>query len=398
MKAVEGIILLAIVGLSGCRDPFGGSGVGGDPKVLWRVPSSGAAGDETPHEPAANADRTMVYFVTTDYRLKKVRAADGIVVWDVDAGPAFGTPPNWNVVLSGGNAIMEKVDLFAYDTTTGEPRWSYTGPGGDQTGYTALVSDDSTVFAASQGGRAYAIDARTGTARWITDLRQGQTNVGALFPVLANGLLYVCTHNTGTDLRGTLWALDAGNGSVRWSYTFQPELPQQYSICRGDPAIWQDVVIEPQSDGRVFAFDTATGAVRWVAPRVHQLPSQTGPFGSWTGSWTDTRWAAAYGDNLIVTSKVTPGMVVSLDPATGAERWRSTAIFGAHLSHPALDASTLYLSYGWFYVAFDLATGRIKWRTPKSDYDPATMLQGKPVIAQDRIFVGGRDGSYAVAK
>ena len=340
----------------------------------------------------------MVYFLTTDYRLKKIRASDGAVVWNVDAGPVRQTSPGWNVVLSGGHVVLEKVDLFAFDTTNGAHRWTYVAPGGDVTGYSAIVSDDTTVFAASSGAHAYAIDSRTGEARWITDLTEGQSNVFALFPVLSNGSLYVCTRTTGSVIRGTLWALDAADGSIRWSHRFQPELPQQYSACLGDVAIWNDLVIEPQTDGRVYAFDSASGDVRWIAPRVHRLPSQTGPGGSWVGSWTDDRWAASFGDYLIVTSTVERGMIVSLDPATGAERWRNEDIAGVHLSHPVLDERSVYLGYGWIYAAFDLATGRLHWRTPRRDVDPPTPLQGQPVIGTERLFVAGRDGSYAIEK
>lgn len=397
-KVVVAVLLVGAFGFPGCRDLFGGRGNGGgEPRVLWRV-GSAASSNSTPHDPTANADQSMIYFVTTDYRLKKVRAADGVVVWDVDAGPTAATAPSWNVVLSGGHAVVEKVDLFAFDTVTGQRRWSFVAPGGDQTGYSAIVANDSTVFAGSLRGRMYAIDSRVGTSRWTVDLTGGRTDVIALFPVLAGETVYVCTNATATPFGGTLWALDARGGAVRWSYTFTPELPQQYATCYGDPAIWNDLVIQPQSDGRVFAFDADDGAVRWTAPRVHQLPTQSGPGGTWVGSWTDERWAEAFGDHLVVTGKSGRGMVVAYDPATGAERWRNEEIAGVHLSHPAMDAGALYLGYGSLYAAFDLQTGRLRWRTPRSDTDAPTMLQGKPVVGADRIFVAGRDGSYALRK
>jgi outer membrane protein assembly factor BamB len=91
-------------------------------------------------------------------------------------------------------------------------------------------------------------------------------------------------------------------------------------------------------------------------------------------------------------------MLVSYDPATGEERWRNEDIAGAPLSHPVLDETTAYLGYGSLYAAFDLATGRVRWRTPRGDFDPPSPLQGKPVISLDRIFLAGRDGSYAVTK
>jgi outer membrane protein assembly factor BamB len=383
--------------VTACREVLDGPRVlDAVPHVFWRVPSLPSA-NPTPYEPAANDDKSMLYFLGSDFRLRKIRAADGTVVWDVDAGPVLQAFPNMNVVVSGGSVIVPKVDLFAFDTTTGEPKWTYVAPDGDAAGYSAIVGDDSTVFAASWGARLLAIEAGTGTPRWIADLTGGESDIGALFPVLAGGTVYVCTRSVGASLHGTLWAVDARTGVVRWSFPFQPELPEQYAACYGDPAIWHDLVIQPQSDGRVFAFEAATGIVRWIAPRVHQLPSQT-PSGGWVGSWVDPRWAAAYGDHLVVTSKVGRGMLVGYDPATGVERWRNEDIAGVHLSHPKLDAETVYLGYGYIYAAFDLATGQLKWRTPATDLGPPTMLQGKPIIGTDRLYIAGRDGSYATRK
>lgn len=394
------VLRVAAVGLSfGCSDIFGAPGDRDTvPKILWRVPS-GSSANPTPYAPAANGDQSMLYFLGSDFRLRKIRAADGTVVWDVDAGPVRQAFPNMNVVLSAGNVIVPKVDLFAFDTLTGEPTWVYVAPGGDETGYTAIVSDETTVYSGAWGGRLYAIDARTGSARWITDLTEGDTSVTvAFYPVLAHGTVYTCSRSSGQSIHGTLWAVDASNGAVRWSYRFQPELSEQFAACNGDPAIWSDLVIQPQSDGRVFAFEASTGVVRWIAPRVHQLPSQSGPSGGWVGSWVDERWAAALNDHLIVTSIVDQGMVVGYDPATGSERWRNRDIFGGPLSHPALDATTLYLGYGSLYATFDLETGRIRWRTPATDLGPPTMLQGRPIIGTDRLYIAGRDGSYATSK
>jgi outer membrane protein assembly factor BamB len=336
----------------------------------------------------------MIYFATPDYHLKKIRGTDGTVIWDKNIQPVLATAPGWNVVLSADVVIVEKVDLFAYDTLTGQERWNYVAPDFDETGYSTMVVDDTTVYSASQRGRAYAIDSRTGQARWITDLTNGEAGVAALYPVYNAGSLYLCTHKASA---GTFWALNAATGAVRWSYSFSPELPTQSSDCLGDPAVWQDLVIEPQSDGRVFAFDRETGAIRWIAPRVHELPMQH-PDGTVTGSCCDYRWAVAFGNNLIVTSNSYPGKIVALDPATGQERWRNGDIPAAHLSHPALDGSTLYLSYGAIYAAFDLSTGKLLWRTPATDMGTPTQLRGRPIITGDRLYIAGQDGSYSVSR
>jgi outer membrane protein assembly factor BamB len=379
--AVAGV--LWALGVLSCRDGVGPAPVPPSGRVLWKVPSGASEG--MPHEPAANADRSMAYFVTTQYRLRKIRGSDGRLIFDVRVGAQRSTPPGWNVVLSGGNAVVAKVDLFAFDTTFGLASWTYVAPDLDETGYSSIVADDSTVFAPSRTARLYAIDSRTGTARWILDLREGNPDVGAFHPTLADGTVYVCTLTYAGSLTGALWAIDATNGVVRWRYQFTPELPQQGSRCFGHPAVWRDLVIQPQEDGRVFAFERTTGTVRWIAPRVHDVTRSTG----------DKGYASAGDSIVIVTSQANEGMLVAYDPATGVERWRYTPNSGSMF--PALiEGDVAYVDHGWIFASYDANTGALRWQTPQSVREPGTTLKGRPIVAGDRIYVAGRDGSYAL--
>lgn len=361
-------------------------------RVLWKVPSSQPA--TWPLNPVANLSGEMVYFPTADYRLKKI-TADGAVRWDVDIGPLQSGPAGWNAVLSGSVVAISKVDLFAYDTTTGAQRWFYRSPGTDDIGFSAIVSDAAHIYAASRLGRMVSLDATTGVPTWLVDLSGGETGVGALNPTLDDDMVFVCTRRAfGGPLRGWLWALDAATGQERWHFDFQPERADQPSSCFGGAVVTQGLVVQPEADGRVFAFERATGAVRWIAPRVHDLPAYLGA----PGSLGDQRWPAARGNDLLVTS--TTGIIVSLDPATGRERWRSTPYPATIYIRPVLDEGTAYVSYGGLYVALDLATGAIRWRDPlRDDYQgESTQLSSRAVIGRDRVFIGGRDGSYALRK
>jgi len=377
-------LAIALVASGSCDDLFGPRGNGG--AVLWMVPS-GAPTDGTPHDPVANADLSMAYFVTPDYRLRKIRGSDGWVMWDVPVGGAFVTVPGWNAVLAGAIVAVVKVDVFAFDTVAGVARWTYVAPDLEETGYSALASDGETVYAAGRTARIHAINASSGIARWVADLREGQGDVGALNPTYADGVVFVCTRTLAIPIRGTLWALDAATGAVRWSYRFQPELPQQGSSCYGPAVAWNDLVIVPQEDGRVFAFDRESGAVRWTAPRVHDVAQSLG----------DHRWAAIAGNTLLVTNSSTPAMLVAYDPASGAERWRATR-WGGSLYPPVMDESVAYVDHGWIFVSYDVASGKVHWQTGQSFATPDPPVIGRAVIANDRIYVGGMNGSYALRK
>lgn len=345
--------------------------------------------DISPYEPTANADRSVAYFVSVEYRVQKIRGRDGRVIWQSQAaGLPSAFRAGGSMVASGGNVIVGNVDLFAFDTTNGRPAWSYTAPDLDETGYSAIVADDSTVFSAGRTARVYAIDAHGGHARWILDLREGEGSaIGALNPTLFDGILYVCTRRVMNPLTGTIWAIDASTGVVRWRHRFAPELPQQGSRCFGHATVWKDLVIQPQEDGRVFAFDRATGGVRWIAPRAHDVNVSAG----------DIPYAAAGATAVLVTSQAGRGGIYAYDPATGREIWRREDI-GGSLHPPAIDGDVAYVDHGWIYASYELSTGRVRWQTPRSWLDPETPYKGRPVIAKDRIYVAGRDGSYALRR
>ena len=365
----------------GCNNSTSPNTGGG--RVIWRVPSATGI---VPFVPTANTDRSMVYFATTDFRLKKLRGRDGQVMWNADAGGVTTIFPHWNVVLSADVAAISKIHILAFDTTSGALRWTYR-VNDEQTGYSPLVANDSTIFSAGRFGRVHAVNAKSGTARWVTDLREGSADDIATFnPTLAGNLLFVCTQNfSASPLRGALWALDVTSGAVRWTHRFAPEIAGRGSTCYGGAAVWNDLVIEPQSDGRVFAFDQNSGQVRWISPSVHNTSL----------SQETIRHAAVGGDIALVTNGSVPGMIVAYDAATGVERWRRTA-HGGSIFPPAMDATTAYVDHEWFFTAYDIATGAVRWETPQSITQPSTVYKGIAIIAGDRIFVGGRDGSYAL--
>ena len=63
-----------------------------------------------------------------------------------------------------------------------------------------------------------------------------------------------------------------------------------------------------------------------------------------------------------------------------------------------MDATTAYIDHGWIFAAYDSFTGTIRWQTPASLSDPETVFKGTAIISNDRIFVAGRDGSYALRR
>jgi outer membrane protein assembly factor BamB len=371
---------LVVMITGSCAEP---TTPGGGGPILWRV-TSGAP--ELPLVPVANSDRSVVYFATPDNRLKKIRGNDGHVVWDVPAGIQMPIYPRMNAVLSAGVVALSKVDIYAFDTTTGSSRWTYIPADREETGDRPLVANDSTIFAGGLNGNVHAVNANTGVARWIRNLAAPNHSVAAISPTVSGDMVFVCsTDHTGVPYVGTFWALDVNTGEAMWSYQFAPLVQGGTSACYGSAATWHDLVIEPEGDGRVFAFDRATGSVRWIAPPV-QSSGQPGQ---------DERLAAVGGDIVLVTSVTGNGAIVAYDAATGVERWRRTDYSGSFFL-PAVDSTIAYVDHGWVFASYDLATGAIRWATPRDFNGPATDYKGTPIIAGDRIYVAGLSASYAL--
>jgi outer membrane protein assembly factor BamB len=137
----------------------------------------------------------------------------------------------------------------------------------------------------------------------------------------------------------------------------------------------------------VFAFDRATGGIRWTAPPV-VITGQPGQ---------DERFAAVGGDVVLVTSLSGAGGTAAYDAGTGSERWRRTDFSGS-LFLPMLDSTTAYVDHGWVFASYDLLTGAIRWAAPPDLSGPVTDFKGTPIIASDRIYVAGNSGSYALRR
>jgi polyvinyl alcohol dehydrogenase (cytochrome) len=206
-------------------------------------------------------------------------------------------------------------------------------------------------------------------------------------PTAAYGAIYVGSQD------GTVYALDAKSGCLRWKHRVSAEVRTAITIAGGaqPTAFFGDLL------GRVHAIDALTGAARWSV-RADDHPNTT-----ITGS--PTHYAGRLYvpvSSLEITSAADPlfecckfrGSVLALDAATGAEIWRRYAIdevpaetgrsklgtkqfgpSGAPIwNAPAIDAKrgVLYVGTGENYsspandrsdavLALDLATGELLW-------------------------------------
>jgi polyvinyl alcohol dehydrogenase (cytochrome) len=187
------------------------------------------------------------------------------------AGPDydFGQGPMLFSARIGGKRVdligagEKSGDFWALDRDTGANVWkTLVGPGGLTGGLQWGSATDGTRIYVAEANSTYltggwwsALDPATGAILWTThDPGSGWTNVFGFFgfsaagPVsTANGVVYACS----LDPSGTMLAMDAASGAIRWTYS-------SGSSCLGGAAI-ADGTVYWGTGYRTFAPLTTAG-------------------------------------------------------------------------------------------------------------------------------------------
>lgn len=210
-------------------------------------------------------------------------------------------------------------------------------------------------------------------------------------PVAAGGLIFLAAED------GSLRCLDGGSGSLKWTAWTDGPIFAAPSVADGRLFIGS-------ADGRVYAFEAATGKPLWrytAAPSTDRMMG----FGHLQSRWPVNSGVLVQGGTAYAAAGMLlqPGLsVVALDAATGAPKWRNdegawkegavwqmpSEIFAA--GYMTVFGGNLWLRSfqgGGGGAAFDLATGALQ------DKVPVGGLRGREIGAiKDRALVyGGRD-------
>ena len=353
-----------------CRSP---SEPDSSDRVLWK---SGGASQAAP----AVAGST-VYFLTRDHTIVALDAATGAQKWQSTAGSGGGPPPGRNVVVIGQNVIVPDNAVYAFDRTTGARRWMFLPTSGDMPGRFHISTDGMRVFTGSPAGFAYALDPGTGAPIWTTELASDNNSV-VYSPVVDRGLVVVTLRHFTNPSTGGVVALDAATGAVRWRRDFPTTGPGRGSGSFGRAGFWRELVVAPSDDGTIYAMNRNDGTIAWISPRP-----------AFEVSFDDQRPVAVVGDMIVVGSD--RPVLMGLDAATGAERWRLDSPYGSVSYELGSDGTRAYLVYASLQLsAIDAAAGRVVWTVGPSTGTFAPY----PVVDGDRVYVGAYDGLFALRR
>jgi outer membrane protein assembly factor BamB len=200
------------------------------------------------------------------------------------------------------------------------------------------------------------------------------------------GVVYVGSRD------GRLYALDAATGALRWAY-------EAGAPVGGAPLVTDHRVVFVTRGNIVHAVDRRTGSAEWTVRTGADLPLVWGLEGWDYLLPSPVPWE----DTILVGSG--DGHLYALDGADGSERWRLPT-GGRIRSAPAVVDGIAYVGSGdGFVYGADVRTGREAWRfrTAGVDMNAAewgfdrTQIQGSPAVADGTLYIGSRDASlYAV--
>lgn len=271
--------------------------------------------------------------------------ADGGELWRTGLPGSAGTPP----VVAGDLVVLGVRDgtVLAVDRATGVERWR-AKTRADVISTPAVA--DGVLYAGSRDGYLYALRLADGGELWRRSL-----DVIHAAPAVVGEVVLVPSRND------TLWALDRGDGQIRWSAP-----TSDWAVA--DPRVAGGQVIVPSCDGVVEAFDLASGERRWRFDAGDEI-------------WYR---AALAGGRLFFGSR--DRFVYALDAATGAELWRR-GTDGWVLSSVAVwrDQVAVGSHDGRLWV-LDAGSGAPVWQLQ------TTGAVGSPVVAGDLLAVGASDG------
>jgi outer membrane protein assembly factor BamB len=231
--------------------------------------------------------------------------------------------------------------VIALDRETGETRWaiSRSGPAFLQgvAGHVLVVNEQHNLVA--------GVEASTGTERWAVDLSTlGLGGYGANVSAFSDDLVVMGLSAQGEADTSppVIAAIDAANGELRWRTTLTPGTDLNF----GTPAVVDGAAVflstpsHPGSapGGMAHAVDLSDGAVRWALD-----------LGG--GQGFHAVGAAVSRGGVHVPG---PGVVFTVDPASGAVRWRREA---GPLAAPAVVGDKLFLLTQNAIAVVDPVTG-----------------------------------------
>jgi outer membrane protein assembly factor BamB len=196
-----------------------------------------------------------IFQLADDGVLRAIDKYNGRVFWHRTIGSLSASTP-----AAVGNAVyatvlartdhVEAGAVFALDYTTGRTLWSRQLPSASES---SPLVDGGKVYFGSQNGTVYALDAHDGRILW-TYHAEGAVKAS---PSLSRGVLYF------GDYSGHVQAISASTGRRLWDSASEGALLGSGTFYSTVAVVYGRVFLG-NTDGRIYAYDAATGKLDWA--------------------------------------------------------------------------------------------------------------------------------------
>ena len=283
----------------------------------------------------------------------------------------------FNRILSGKILLLLIIVIVSGITVLG------CAPTGAQPkGWSGGTIADGTLFLGSMEGKVAAVNISTHVRLWPDVLLETKPAGGGLSgglsctptstrvaiygtPAVAGGLVYVSGYN------GKVYAFSSSSGTLRWVYPRQGNLQP----IIGGPIVSQGKVYFGCSDGKVYALDAANGDWIWEFPTGDKI---------WSTPTID-------GGTLYISSF--DKKIYALDVTTGKKKWEFETQ-GAITSTPLVYNNTIYTgSFDRYLYAVDATDGSLIW---KSKAEADSWFWANPVICNNTVHAPCLDGKIYI--
>jgi outer membrane protein assembly factor BamB len=260
--------------------------------------------------------------------------------------------------------------VVAWDAATGRELWRHDAAAVEAS--PLLVG--RLLYFGSWDGTFYALNARTGKARWTFHASAGITSSAAY----DSGRVFA-----GSD-DGHVFALDALTGKMRWqAASFSRFGRREYFYAT--PAVAYGRVYIGNADGTLYAFGARSGRLRWARRAGTYIYTAA-------AAWHQTVYVGTW-----------DGYFSAFDAATGDLRWRHDAEGGISGAPTVMAGLVYYSTFGKFTnshqrrvedgpyrtFALDARTGKPIWQFPDGQYSPL-------VADEDRVYLVGSESVYGL--
>ncbi len=224
-------------------------------------------------------------------------------------------------------------------------------------------------------GKLIALNASDGAQLWEVPLEVSKSTGGFSFTSTATSVAIYGTPAVAGDLvyaggyNGKLYAFNSDSGALRWVYPRQGNLQP----IVGAPLIALDRVYFGSADGKVYALDAATGDKQWefqTGNKIWSTPAIDG----------DTLYVGSFDKSLY-----------ALGAADGSKKWEFETE-GAIASTPLIYNNTVYIgSVDRYFYAIDATNGSLRWKFLAENW-----FWAKPIVYNNTIYAGNLDGKIYI--